>query len=296
MDWKLKALAFQIFDKAPMGNVTHYFMQRYITKRLPRKLDPINQSSLNFQTHIKTFKKQLGSISKSIYFEFGAGWDLYSNLIMYCYGIQHQIVVDVKPLVKPYLVNLVIEKLKKELPEGAIRKPDRLLDRQNFLEALKKFYGIDYRGNSDARCLALPDGSIDLIATTNTLEHIPYETLKSILKECYRLCHQDSVVSMKIDYSDHYSHSDKSLSPYNFLTFSDRAWSKFNSAIHYQNRLRHSDYKKLFLEVGFQIVSEQTKKTENAEENLSKLTLDSRFQNYAPDDLCKTSGYFVLKK
>lgn len=56
--------------------------------------------------------------------------------------------------------------------------------------------------------------SQDLIATTATLEHIPMSILKPILKECYRLCNKYSVVSMFIDYADHYSYADKNINAY----------------------------------------------------------------------------------
>jgi hypothetical protein len=142
----------------------------------------------------------------------------------------------------------------------------------------------------------MPDGSVDLIATTATLEHIPVETLKFILKECYRLCNEHSVVSMFIDYADHYSYADKNINAYNFLSFSEQTWSKFNPGIHYQNRLRHSDYEQLFLEAGFRIVTESYELPEQGLEDISKLKLDSRFENYSIEDLAKTSGHFILKR
>lgn len=294
MDWRLKAKAFQIFDNAPFGSLMHYLSQRYITKRLPRKIHSVSESSSVFRQHISAFKEHINLLEKAVYFEFGAGYDFYSNMVMYCYGIERQICVDIKPLAKPFLVNLIINYLnQEEILPGAVRRPKATLKPETFLEDLNKFYGIDYRGNADASCMELPDGSIDLIATTSTLEHIPYGSLKNIMKECYRLCHSNSVISMQIDYTDHYAHTDPNIDVYNFLSFSEEEWTKFNPGIHYQNRLRHSEYKKLFLEAGFQIVSESYKIPERG---LEQLKLDSHFQNYSIDDLVKTSGHFVLKK
>lgn len=84
--------------------------------------------------------------------------------------------------------------------------------------------------------------------------------------------------------------------PTNFLRFSEQTWTKFSPGIHYQNRLRHSEYKKLFLETGFQIVSESYEIPERGLEQVSNLKLDSYFQYYSIEDLAKTSGHFVLKK
>jgi hypothetical protein len=297
MDWHLKALIAEIFDKAPLGNLMYYISQRYITKSIPRNLYPVADSSAVFLEHIKAFSKYYDcALDKALYFEFGAGWDLYSNIIMYCCGIEHQLVVDIKPLAKPFLVNSVIAKLMKEQLPEFIRKPQKILSSKSFYKDLKQFYGINYQGNSDARNLDMSDGSIDLIATSATLEHIPMSTLKPILKECYRLCNKYSVVSMFIDYADHYSYADKNINAYNFLRFSEQTWTKFSPGIHYQNRLRHSEYKKLFLETGFQIVSESYEIPERGLEQVSNLKLDSHFQYYSIEYLAKTSGHFVLKK
>ena len=296
MDWRLKSLAFQIFDNVPFGGLVHYLSQRYITKRLPRKIQPVSESSSVFRQHINVFKEYANSLDNALYFEFGAGYDLFSNILMYCYGIDRQISIDIKPLAKATLVNLVINHLSQETLPEVVRFPKAIVRSETFLEDLKKFYGIEYRGNADASCMELPDESVDLIATTSTLEHIPHETLKNIMQECYRLCHKNSVISMQIDYTDHYAHSDPNINVYNFLSFSEEEWTKFNPGIHYQNRLRHSEYKKIFLKAGFEIVRESYEIPELGLEQISNLKLDSHFQNYSIDDLAKTSGHFVLKK
>ena len=48
-------------------------------------------------------------------------------------------------------------------------------------------------------------------------------------------------MSSRIDLSDHHSHFDASLSPYNFLRFDDRRWRLANSSLLFQNRLRRPD-------------------------------------------------------
>jgi hypothetical protein len=298
MNWQFKALAFQLLDKFYQygGRNIHYLGQRYVTKRLPRKIEPIEKTAADFLAHIDAFKKYFGSLNNATYFEFGAGWDIYSNLVMYCYGIKKQIVVDIKPLIKPDLVNSVITTLQKNTLVNSKHQPHKLLTQDNYLEELKQFYGIYYYGHSDARKTEFSDRSIDLIATTNTLEHIPPSSLKSILQECYRLCHERSVISMKIDYSDHYAHTDKKITPYNFLQYNDRFWSYLNPDIHYQNRLRHSDYRQMFQECGFKIISENFYTPFNGKEQLKSIKLDKNFADYQIEELAKIRGHFVLVK
>ena len=63
-----------------------------------------------------------------------------------------------------------------------------------------------------------------------------------LLAECRRLLRPDGAFSSRIDLSDHFAHFDRSLSPYNFLRYSDRAWGLANSSLLHQNRLRRPDY------------------------------------------------------
>src|SRR5262249_3632127 len=135
------------------------------------------------------------------------------------------------------------------------RIPNEYIGRKSdFLVLLKEHYGIDYWAPCDARRTQLEAGSIDWITSTNTLEHIPLQDIHAILQECRRLLRDDGLMSCLIDYEDHYSYFDHSISGYNFLQYSDEAWAFFNPALYYQNRLRHRDYLDLFQSAGFEVV------------------------------------------
>ena len=51
---------------------------------------------------------------------------------------------------------------------------------------------------------------------------------------------------------------DGSLSRFNFLKYDDAQWRPFNSGRQYVNRLRHSDYVRMFREAGFTILEESS--------------------------------------
>lgn len=85
---------------------------------------------------------------------------------------------------------------------------------------------------------------------------------------------------------DHYSYFDSALSPYNFLTVSERRWRLVNSSLHFQNRLRRPDYLELFEQAGFDIVSENSVGPSTEElEQLRHLALAPEFRSYALEDL-----------
>ena len=75
----------------------------------------------------------------------------------------------------------------------------------------------------DARASGLHAGCVDIITSTNTLEHIPPGEIAAILRECARLLREGGLMSSSIDLQDHYHWFDKNISVYNFLRFSDPA-------------------------------------------------------------------------
>ena len=64
------------------------------------------------------------------------------------------------------------------------------------------------------------------------------------------------IVSLIVDYSDHYSHTDNSIGPLNYLNYNELEWAKFNHNCHFQNRLRHYDYVEILHYCGFKVVEE----------------------------------------
>src|SRR5262249_18565580 len=235
-DWRLKALAFRVLEHMPMQRTAYSLLQRYVTRSYPRALSPTRERSASQPHHLPAFRARFGPIDDARLLEFGAGWDLYGNLVFWTLGINHQIVMDLSRWVRPSFVNGAIRHLQRDPPEGAVRTPRALLPEGDFDRSLEQDYGIRYLAPADARDTRLPAGSLDLAATPSTLEHIPLPDLRAILRETRRLCHPRSVVSHVVDYSDHFAHGDSQINVYNFLRFRSEEWARFNSAFHHQNR------------------------------------------------------------
>ena len=98
-------------------------------------------------------------------------------------------------------------------------------------------------------------------------------------------------------YKNHWSYFDKSIFIYNFLKYNDKEWQKYNPSLHYQNRLRHSDYIKIILQTKFKIVKEQ-KDLPNATEikAFCKLKLSPKYKGYKQDDLMIKGSEIVFLK
>lgn len=295
MNWKLKCLTSHVLASLPQTDLVYDLIQKHLTKRWYRSVSDTISGPNIYTEHINNFHAHYGDISKATYFEFGVARDVFSALLNYCFGIPQQLAVDLRPLARPELINHIIRQLRNYRHPGFVRTTEREIG-LDFVADLKLYYGIDYRAPSDARAVEMPDGSVDLIASTSTLEHIPKGDIAEILLECFRLCNNRSVISMQIDYSDHYSHVDKRITPYNFLQFSDKQWKYLNIKHYYTNRLRHSDYRALFQQAGFRIIDESSVTPLDAHKLIASIKLSDHYKDYQVDDLIKTSGFFVAMK
>jgi predicted SAM-dependent methyltransferase len=291
----------RVFSSIPGGENLNYFFQRYVTRSLPAGEAEFSATVSYARRHIDIVKRYFRrSLDEATFYEFGVGWDMTIPLAFYAFGVERQILVDIRNLIRPHLVKDTIEKYHKLGSDLAIlRQPANCLNGtpRDLTALLKKHYGIDYRAPCDARQTGLKPRSVDCITSTSTLEHIPPEDIQSILRECHRILRDDGLMSVLIDYDDHYSYFDTKVSGYNFLQYSDRMWPMFNPALHYQNRLRHRDYLEFFQSAGFDVVEDQHKEvTETDEKTLDQLSLDARFRNYSSGDLAVHNALLVLRK
>ena len=152
-------------------------------------------------------------------------------------------------------------------------------------------YGIYYISPYNAAKIHLPDKSIDACVSTNTLEHIPKVNIIEIFSELYWKIKDDGIVSLIIDYSDHYAHTDNNISLLNYLRFTNHQWQRYNHKFHYQNRLRHYEYINIFEKIGFKAINEDLF---YAEKNIPPIIYES-FKNFNPTWRA-TSAHIILKK
>ncbi len=141
----------------------------------------------------------------------------------------------------------------------------------------------------DARELDLDSASIDLICSDSTLEHIPRPAIADIFREFHRLLAPEGLMSHHIDLADHYVTFDPGITVYNFLQFSERQWARYNSALHYQNRLRINDYHDIHTETGWRIIEERN--TRKPVDQLRSLQIAEGFRPIDEEDLAVHSTW-----
>jgi SAM-dependent methyltransferase len=301
MDWRFKAFLQGLFSRLPHGEELNCLCQRYVTRGLPASEPEFLERCAIARRHIEIASRYGEQpLGGRRFYEFGAGRDLVGPLTFHALGVERQVLIDLYRLVRPGLINDTIGKFQRLGPGLGLKRIPRARVGDGEGAALRdlgRHYGIEYLAPKDARQTGFEAGSVDSITSTNTLEHIPAADLPAILRECRRLLRDDGAITAFIDYQDHYSYFDRSISVYNFLRYPERAWRKFNPALHYQNRLRHRDYLELFQAGGFHITEQH--RVEGIEEDLKTLQrvgVDEKFQGYSPAECAVRKALIVARR
>lgn len=286
MRWVAKAALQRGLGVLPHGERLNYLFQRHVARSLPGGEPVVRRKLARARQHLEAFGRPA---EDAVFYEFGAGWDLAIPLSYAALGVGRQVLVDIRPSARVELVNETLALLEREV--RSVGGP------VSSLAELEERFGITYLAPRDARATGLEAGSIDFITSTDVCEHIPEADLAQIFRECKRLLKPGGTISCRIDLQDHYAYFDPSLSRYHFLRFSDRAWSLVNSPLHFQNRLREPDYRRLVEEAGLEIVSWTP--SGPSDEGLAELEateLAPRFRNgYTPEQLGVTVLSFVAR-
>lgn len=280
MNWRLKCVAFQILDHLPGGGTLYRLAQKYVTRN---HLFDVTDAYLQIHRfHVDQYRR----VHPGRALEFGGGRHFLSPLLLSNAGATEVLVYDIQRLTSPEQINHTIRQLRGRItgdwPE--IKS----------WEELRRLYRIRYVAPGDARKTGLDVASVNFFCTTSTLEHIPAQDIRLIMKECARVAAPGAIFSHVVDYADHYHYGDPSVSLLNFYRYSARRWRWFNPSNHFQNRLRHGDFEKMFLELQMEPV--ETKTGRVGAEMMATIPLDADFKRYTTEDLLTTIGYFVLRQ
>jgi hypothetical protein len=238
INWKLKSLLYKIFSQLKL-NKTFYFIQKYVTKR----------SNVNIKPSVRLWKLHSENIKEyqiKTVLEIGAGKSLEQN-IFFSYFFNNnleQTVIDIKKMIDFDLVNEASKQISELLNVQKLKSVSSYDD-------LFNFYNIKYIAPYKTQNLIEEKKVFDLCVSTTTLEHFSIKDLRTLFKDLSIVLKKGGYISAVIDYSDHYSHTDRNISELNFLKYSEKQWQNYNNTYLYQNRLRHDDYVKLLNEYKF---------------------------------------------
>lgn len=137
-------------------------------------------------------------------------------------------------------------------------------------------------------------GSVGAVVTRNVLEHIQPDELYRIHEQALNyLDPKDGIIIHQISPSDHRAYSDKSISLWEFLKYSQEEWGNIQTRFDYHNRWRMPQYLEMFQAYGFQILFLSYKPAKNGQKLPPKIHLD--FSKYDHDELTAGNVIVVLK-
>jgi hypothetical protein len=299
--WLVKAMVQRGIGALPYPHFWNGLLQDWVTHSTRLTDEVFFENLSNCRIHLANLQRYaptaLGSFSA---FELGTGWFPVVPIGLFLCGAREVWTCDIAPLLKLDRLKDVTARFL-ELEERQLLKShlDALPERLALLREVMTRWdspksepaqllghlNIHYRiGNASQS--GLPPASIGLIVSDVVLEHPSPDELFEILHEFRRIAAPEAVMSHSIALDDQYSGRDFRITQFNFLRFSDRMWRWLNNPIIPLNRLRISDYKRLFGESGFQIVEETSRRGDPAE--LARIPLAARFRGYSTDDLLVT--------
>jgi hypothetical protein len=305
--WYAKALVQKVISAFPQRERINHWFQANVTGGVhltDRHFADKLQHSLD---HIRFFRRFGEPHPEARILELGSGWYPIVPLCFYLSGSGRVDSVDIQSWMNAERQAIAIRKLLEWRKGGRSAELEALTipERWQSLEALAERCDTDAQLDAfaigeaiglrthlvDARSLAFDDASFDFTCSNNTFEHIPRETLEGILSEFKRVSKRASVWSHFVDLSDHFAHSDPSISIYHFLRFSKKQWAWIDNRIQPQNRMRWPEYLSMYQALDIPVTHTETRPGDL--EALSREALHPDYRRFSPEEAAISHGYLV---
>jgi hypothetical protein len=310
MHWKMKATIQNAVSLLPdsASYTMYYWIQRHFGGL--RKMDFASKLMAGIETW-KLIKNFGYDPTGKVFLEIGTGRVPVVPLTYWLMGAKNTITIDLNPYLKTELIRESLQYIsanKEKIDElfGSFLFKERLNDLLSFHRDAQitatKFLDlccIDYIAPGDAAKTELSARSIDFHTSYTVFEHIPPEILRKIIKEGNRIINDNGLFIHRIDYSDHFTYSDKRISTINFLQYPDNKWEKYaRNRYMYMNRLRHDDFISMFQSMGHRILAADVDVDQQSYELIRSeiLQLDERFKNKSKEVLSIIGSWMVSQK
>jgi SAM-dependent methyltransferase len=306
MRWRLKARIQRTACLLPasFSYSAYYWIQRHFGSL--RSIRPMGHLRAGLDVCDRIVRAGRSPIGGA-FLEVGTGRRIGMPLAFWLLGASRVTTVDVNPYLREELVREDVDYMREnpDEVEGMFRTrihDDRLNKLLDFtsnswrLAGLLAFCGIEYVAPGNAAQLGAPPNSYDFHTSFYVLEHIPQGTLKAILMEGKRLLQRGGIFVHCIDFSDHFSDSDRSISKINFLQFGAEEWHKIaGNRYMYMNRLRVDDFCGLFQGIDLRIHFVDAGRDPSVLEILKsgRMELDAQFLG-KPEQVLATTGAWIV--
>ena len=257
MKWTTKARVQNVVAKLPVsvGDGLYYQMQR----RAGGLRNPKGAVTTRFVAAVdiwdaaRTVRTPVGAH----FFEVGTGHVPVMPVAFWLMGAGSVQTVDLHRRFQADMFDVVIGHVKSNPEEVSALLGDRLDDERldalisavpASAETIMTSMGVTYSAPFDARSVtSAVEPRPDFHVSNTVLEHIDPIALDEILAAGAAAVSEDGALIHRVDYSDHFSHGDSTVSAINFLQFSEDEWRRYaDNRFMYMNRLRDDDMQELF--------------------------------------------------
>ncbi|HEY1125174.1 MAG TPA: methyltransferase domain-containing protein [Sphingobium sp.] len=170
-------------------------------------------------------------------------------------------------------------------PGDQIDRAEALLDRIlacTSFDDVYKLLGFNYIIDPTGSLKAVPDGSIDLVISSDVMEHVPRGSIATLIQDFRRVLKPGARVAQQIVEKDHLTIYAPAAHPKAYLRYDERTWRRwFENDVQYVNRLQHSDFLRAFREAGMIVVDECVVATCDS----SEIKIAPEFVHYDKADL-----------
>jgi Methyltransferase domain len=273
-----------------------------LLRRLKRRLVPCSSSLAGHAIAIEHGIKLINMlracgfhVTGKVGLEVGTGWVPTIPLIHLLCGAERLYLTDVARYLDEHTLNLARQNV--QMHAGLIER-ELALSQRVIEESIAETGDLEGRLEYIApiEWSAVTPESVDYAFSRAVLEHVSPGQIPDLLAAVFRTLKPGGLMANIIDNSDHFQHHDQSITRLNFLRFSKISWSIICALTDRQNRLRHSDYRRVFSSSSFQVLYEERCVDRDALAALDDLAIDTAFMRHDREDLASLTSYFVLRK
>ena len=285
MNHKIKTSIFKILSILP-GNLGY---------NLYHKLQNISQSN-NLEVKLKSAEITFNELKNiclthsiqlkdKTVLEIGSGWiPSMPYLFLYNASVRKVLTYDIN----------------KHYQNSNLKNFNNLFSKRNniFLNVKENHLPNEVKYFPNENVINCKDNDVSLVFSRFVFEHVSPKDIILMHEEFNESFKKGTHVIHFISPSDHRAYSDKSLSLQDFLKYSKKEWDTIQTKFNYHNRLRFSEYIKIFEDLGIEIIYQNysiPKKESNQYKLFKKITLHKDYEAFLEEDLLAGNIVIILK-
>ena len=294
MNWKIKAHALAILSRVP-GSRFWYQTLRRIRGINPCDADREIRKALEL---INLTRESGRTLQDAVVLELGTGERPFVPFMMRLAGAKQVVTLDItrwlniRELRETYQelrtrIPSIAHHLQMDLAEVESRFPKQLED-QGTVESLLQPFQIEYHCPANAQSTQLGDQSVDVVVSSNVLEHLAPEVLLAAHAETKRILKPDGAVVHRFNPEDHFAETDWTITGVNCLQYTARQWYWYGgSGLAYHNRLRCVEHRECMERAGLETIISRVRTNHRALRALETgaVKVAPEFERFTPEEL-----------